>query len=118
MILFNTLQQSTEDKPLTVSQKRSFVTKAKDLDIEGAKTLAMLIYRYVNDSKESFTSTDLPYNGSYNDQNDIVYDIEMFPPHLQQILYKFLLSYVRKLTNKQKNDTAISEAKSITKNKN
>lgn len=98
--LYNSLITSVSDKDLTPAQKKTFIEKIQLIDLEGKELIIALIKNHFVLSEGDYISK--PYNCIINNSNttetsDVSFDLEVFPPSLKQILYKFLKLHLKKM---------------------
>ena len=92
--LYNNFSKGISKKDLTASQKGDFIKKIKTVDIFGSELLYALIKVYQLEHDKN--TIKLPYEGKRM-KISMKFDLELFPKELKQILYKFLLSHVKKM---------------------
>jgi hypothetical protein len=97
--LFEQLYKETQDKDLSTSQKKTFLSKMEKIDQEGMNLMHALISAYQEDSEESRTL--IPYDGK-KIGSDISFNLETLPLHLRQILHKFVLMHIKRIVDEQK----------------
>lgn len=92
--LYDNFAKGISKKDLTASQKGDFTKKIKNIDTIGAELIYALIkvYQIQNDKN----TVKLPYEGKRL-KTGMKFDLELFPKELKQILYKFLLTHVKKM---------------------
>lgn len=93
--LFDTIISETEDKDLTLVNKRLLIKKIEELDIEGMELIYALISHY-NDKYKDGGNNLLPYEGKYIN-NDMTYDLECMPNRLKQLLFKFINMHKKRM---------------------
>jgi len=101
--LFDQLYRETDNKDLSTSQKKTFLTKMEKIDNEGMQLLFALISTYQEKIDESNRNI-IPYGGKKTGTKivDIEYNIDTIPNHLRQILHKFLLMHIKRIADEQK----------------
>lgn len=95
--LYDNLSTDIIDKDLTVSQKKSFLTKINKIDNNGHELIYALIRMYQL-SKDDNHDIKIPYDGIIDNTNsDISFELNNFPKKLKQILFKFLKIHIEKM---------------------
>lgn len=100
--LYDSLYKEAEDTDLTASQKKSFISKIQNIDIDGYELLYALIRSYQVEVDGINTKFDIPYSGKYVNKNDIEFDLSIFPNKLKRILYKFIQVHIKKIDEDNK----------------
>ncbi|MDC3332976.1 hypothetical protein OAV62_01925 [bacterium] len=93
--LYDTISASTLSKhttELTVEEKNMFLENIQKVKTPDFELFYMLIKMYAHKHKEV---DFLPYGGKKL-KKGIRFDLGACPPHLQQILYRFLETYLQK----------------------
>jgi hypothetical protein len=89
--IYNTLLSSTSNIDLTIEEKNNFMVQIKKCDIQGYKTLYILIVTYHMNNNEE-TSNNFPYGGSII-KEEMRFDLDKLPFKLKQILYIFITKH-------------------------
>jgi hypothetical protein len=105
--LYDSLYKDIPENDLTIAQKRSFVKKICNIDVNGHELVYALIRMYQVENNEENTSYILPYNGTYVD-SDICFDLDKFPKTLKQVLFKFLGIHLEKMKEEEYIENNIS----------
>lgn len=93
--LYDTISNSTADKKnleLSPEEKDVFLEDIQKVKVADFELFYMLIKMYAQEQQEK---EFLPYGGKKL-KKGIRFDLGDCPPHLQQILYKFLQTYLQK----------------------
>lgn len=101
--LFDQLYRETDNKDLSTSQKKTFLTKMEKIDHEGMQLLFALITMYQEKTDEC-NRTLIPYGGKKTGTKivDIEYCMDTIPNHLRQIIHKFTLMHIKRIADEQK----------------
>ena len=94
--LYDSLSKDIENKDLSNAQKCDFIKRIPKIDNNGHDLVYALIRIYQVENEEQNLIFNLPYNGTFID-NDIHFDLEKFPYKLKQILFKFLGIHIDKM---------------------
>jgi hypothetical protein len=117
--LFDSLYKETTDKKLSTvelssAQKTTFLKKIDKIDKNGMELIYALICAYQLIESEG-SNYIIPYNGKQA-QNEITFDIDEFPPHLKQILHKFISMHIKSMEEEKKlNNKRLTEKTKINK---
>jgi hypothetical protein len=89
--LYDTLIKNIKTKrDLSKKQKNKFINDLKLLNDKGIELIYLLIRIYhINNDNKNMTEYSLPYSGIYDDNQDIIFDLEKFPINLKRILFDF-----------------------------
>ena len=107
--LYDSLSKDLSEKDLTPSQKRAFIKRVIKIDKNGHELVYALIRMYQVENNEENTSFNLPYNGIFVDtqkSRDISFDVDNFPIHLKQLLFKFLGVHIEKMKEERQIEKA------------
>lgn len=110
--LYDNLYQNIQSKDLTVKQKNDFMEKIKNINDIGSELIYALIRVYQMENNNEDNSIILPYDGKFID-NDMIFDLNLLPNKLKQILYKFVKLHTRTMNEENalsetRNDNSIS----------
>ena len=89
--LYDNMNKNIKNKDLTLKQKKNLITKFQTLNENDTEIVYMLIRTHEISTEGSEQLTSLPYQGTYSDSTNILFDVENFPNELKQILHKFSL---------------------------
>ena len=100
---YDSFNTNIKDKDLTPKQKEDFVKKIKKIDQPGKELLYAIIKVHELKNNSELSSFDLPYSSKYDSDNNLEFDLEIFPFKLKQILNKFLTIHLKKMREDIKN---------------
>ena len=94
--LYDSLYKEADDKDISSSHRKNFLTKITSLDQDGYELVYVLIKIYYLKHNDD-SGIVLPYNGKYVNKTDISFDFNTFPNKLKNMLYKFLQAHIKKM---------------------
>lgn len=99
--LYESLSSDVINEDLTIKQKEEYMKLIKNIDLDGAERIYVLIRMYQLENSEDKTTFKIPYGGKYV-KNDLKFDLNELPFELKQILYKFILIHSKTMEEENK----------------
>lgn len=93
--LYTTLIAGLENKDITLIQKKEFLSKLTDMDLDAQEKVYALVkcYYLENESGDKLT---IPYGGQLS-KDRIEFDLDKMPKKLKRLLYKFAKVHSKKI---------------------
>ena len=92
--LYDSLSIGVTNIDLPINQKDEFMKLIKNIDVDGAERIHVLIRMYHIENCSDKSTFKIPYGGKYV-KNDLKFDLNDLPNELKQILYKFVTMHCR-----------------------
>ena len=93
--LYDSLKNDTKPIDLTQEQKEDLIFNIRKMDEKGCELFFVLLKLFEIDSVPD-ASDGLPYECRYV-AKEYRFDLEKFPDHLKQILYKFVKMHIKNM---------------------
>ena len=99
--LYDSLITDAINIDLTTNEKDEFIKLAKNIDVDGAERLYVLIRIYQLENSDDKSTFKIPYGGKYT-KTDLKFDLNDLPSQLKQILYKFITMHCKTMEEENK----------------
>jgi len=93
--LYTTLMAGLPDKDITLIQKKEFLRKLPDMELDAQEKVYALIKCYYLENENGDKLT-IPYGGQLN-KDRIDFDLEKMPKKLKRLLHKFATVHSKKI---------------------
>ena len=93
--LYTSISTGIPNKDLTAKQKKDFIKKVDEMEVDGHELIYALIKTYYIDNEQDSPFT-IPYGGKFV-RDDMTFNLADIPHKLRQILYKFVKIHGKKV---------------------
>jgi hypothetical protein len=99
--LYDSLSSGVLNIDLSTKQKDEFMKIMKNIDVDGAERIYVLIRMYQLENCEDKSTFKIPYGGKYV-KEDLKFDLNDLPNELKQMLYKFVKMHTKTMEEETK----------------